>query len=69
MLWGRVYTSERTALGLKRAKRLIMFCFNDRCGVAKQNAFPMLLETVENLLSCDSEAAEEAVAGLHEGAA
>jgi hypothetical protein len=29
----------------------------------------MLLETVENLLSDDGEAAEEAVAGLHEAAA
>ena len=29
----------------------------------------MILETVENLLSHDSKAAEEAVAGLHEAAA
>ena len=29
----------------------------------------MLLETVENFLSYDSEAAEEAMAGLHEAAA
>jgi hypothetical protein len=68
-LWGRVYTSARTALGLERAKKLIMFCFNDRCRVADQNDFHLLLETVENLLADESnEAAEEAVAGLHEAA-
>ena len=64
-----MYTSARTALGLERANKLIMFCFNDRCRVAKQNDFHMLLETVENLLSDDGKAAEEAVAGLHEAAA
>lgn len=69
-LWGRVYTSARTALGLDRAKKLIMYCFNDRCRVADQNDFHMLLETVENLLSDESsEAAEEACAALHEAAA
>ena len=64
-----MHTSARTALGLERAKKLITFRFNDRCRVAKQNDFHMLLETVENLLSDDGEAAEEAVAGLHEAAA
>ena len=64
-----MYTSARTALGLERAKRVVTFCFNDRCGVAKQNDFYVLLETVENLISHDSKAAEEAVAGLHEAAA
>jgi hypothetical protein len=60
-LWGRVYTSARTALGLERAKKLITFCFNDHCRVADQNDFHLLLETVENLLADDSnEAAEEA---------
>ena len=69
-LWGRVYTSARTALGLERAKKLIMLCFNDRCRVAKQNDFHMLLSTAENLLTDESsEAAVEAVAGLHEAAA
>jgi hypothetical protein len=68
-LWGRVYTSARTALGLERAKKLIVFCFNNRCRVADQNDFHLLLETVENLLADESnEAAEEAVAGLHEAA-
>ena len=64
-----MYTSARTALGLERANKLIMFCFNDRCRVAKQNDFHMLRETVENLLSDDGKAAEEAVAGLHGAAA
>ena len=69
-LWGRVYTLARTALGLERAKKLIMFCFNDRCRVAKQNDFHILLSTVENLLSDESsEVAVEAVGGLHEAAA
>ena len=68
-LWGRVYTSARTALGLERAKKLITFCFNDRCRVNEQNDFHMLLETVENLLTDESsEATEEAVADLHEAA-
>ena len=47
-----------------------MLCFNYRCRVAKQNNFDMLLSTVKNLLSDESsEAAVEAVAGLHEAAA
>ena len=62
-------TSARTALGLERAKKVLTVCFNDGCHVAKQNDFHTLLETVENLLSHDSEAAEEAAAGLHEAAA
>ena len=65
-----MYISARTALALERAKKLIMFCFNDRCRVAKQNESHMLLSTAENLLSeKSSEAAVEAVAGLHEAAA
>ena len=64
-----MYTTARTALGLERTKKLITFCFNDRCRVSKQNDFHILLEIVENLRSDDSEAAEEAVAGLHEAAA
>jgi hypothetical protein len=68
-LWGRVCTSARTGLDLERAKKLIVFCFNDRCRVADQNDLHLLLETVENLLADESnEAAEEAVAGLHEAA-
>ena len=64
-----MYTSARTALGLERAKKLTTFGCNDRCRVAKQNDFHMLLETVENLSSHDSDSAKEAVAGLHEAAA
>ena len=65
-----MYTLARTALGLERAKKLIMFCFNDRCRGAKQNDFHILLSTVENLLSDESsEVAVEAVGGLHEAAA
>jgi hypothetical protein len=56
-------------LGLERAKKLIVFCFNDCCLVADQNDFHLLLETVENLLADENnEAAEEAVAGVHEAA-
>ena len=62
-------TSARTAFGLEWAKKLITFCFNDRGRVAKQSNFHMLLETVEIFLSDDNEAAEEAVASLHEAAA
>ena len=69
-LWGRVNTSAQIALGLERAKKLIMFCFNDHCHVAELNDFHVLLATVETLLSEESsEAAKEAVAGLHESAA
>ena len=69
-MWGRVHTSTRTTLGLERAKKLIMFCFNDRCRVAKQNYFHMLQSTVENLLSDESsEAAVEDVTCLHEAVA
>jgi hypothetical protein len=46
-LWGRVYTSARNALGLERAKALIMFCFNDRCNVTDQQDFNLLLSVVE----------------------
>jgi hypothetical protein len=68
-LWGRVYMSARTALGRERAKKLIMFFFNDRSRVADQNDFHFLLDTVENLLPDESnEAAQEAVAGLREAA-
>ena len=64
---GGVCILERTAHGLERSKKLTMFCFNDRCRVAKQSDFHMLLVTVEILLSDESsDAAEEAVAGLHE---
>jgi ElaB/YqjD/DUF883 family membrane-anchored ribosome-binding protein len=46
-----------------------MFGFSDRCSVADQNDFHLLLETVENLLAEESNAAaEEAIAGLHETA-
>ena len=44
-----------------------MFSINDRCRVAKQNAFHMPFATVAILLSHESsEAAKEAVAALHE---
>jgi hypothetical protein len=70
--WGectRLHAQLCTALGLERSKKLIVFCFNDRCRVADQNDFHLLLETVENLLADENnEAAEEAVAGLHEAA-
>ena len=33
------------------ARKLIMFCFNDCCPVAKQHDFYMLLAAVENLIS------------------
>ena len=32
--------SARTALGLECAKKVITFCLNDRCRVAKQSDFP-----------------------------
>ena len=54
-----------TALDAERAKKLITFCFNYRCRVSIQNDFHMLFEAVKNLLSYDSEAAEEAVGILH----
>jgi hypothetical protein len=53
----------------ERTKKLVMFCFNDRCRVADQNDFHLLLETVENLVSDESdEAATDAVTGLREAA-
>jgi hAT family C-terminal dimerisation region len=68
-LWGRVYTATRTALGLERAKKLIMFCFNDRCGVVDQNDFQLLLNMVDNLLVDEEPAEVQAAAdGLAEAA-
>jgi hypothetical protein len=46
-LWGRVYTAARNRLGLERAKKLIMFCFNDRARVVDQSDFKLLLSVVE----------------------
>jgi hypothetical protein len=64
-----IHTSARTALGLERAEKLIMFCFIDRCLVADQNDFYLLLETVENQLTDEvDEGAVEAVTGLREAA-
>ena len=54
---------------MERARKVITSCFNDRCRVAKHNDLHMLLETWKNLISYDSEAAEEVVGGLHEAAA
>jgi hypothetical protein len=46
---------------------LIMVCFNDWCRLADQNDAHVFLKAVENLLADESdEAAEGAVAGLHE---
>lgn len=46
-----------------------MFCFIDRCGVAHQNDFYLLLETVENQLTDEvDEGAVEAATGLREAA-
>ena len=63
-----LHTCVHTALGAERAKKLITFCFNYRCRFSIQNDFHMLREAVENLLSYDSEAAEEAVGSLYEAA-
>jgi hypothetical protein len=68
-LLGPVHMCASTALGLERTKNLIMSCFNNRCRVAGQKDFHLLLETVENLLADESnQAAVENVAGLHEAA-
>jgi hypothetical protein len=49
---GRVYTSARTCtvLGVERTKKLIMCCFNDRCRVADQNDFHLLLKQCRTCL-------------------
>jgi hypothetical protein len=48
---------------------MIMFCFNGWCRLADQNDAHVFLKAVENLLADENdEAAEVAVAGLHEAA-
>jgi hypothetical protein len=58
-LWGRVYTAARNALGLKRAKKLITFCFNDRSKLVNQSDFNLLLETIEGIDKAEEEAPEQ----------
>jgi hypothetical protein len=49
VLWGRVYTGARNALGLERAKKLIT-CFNSRAQEASMENFALLLSVVEDEL-------------------
>ncbi len=49
-LWGRVYTAARNALGLERAMKIIMFCFNNRAQGASTEDFDLVLSIVENTL-------------------
>jgi hypothetical protein len=50
-LWGRVYTASRNSLGLERAKKIIMFCFNHRAQHASTEDFDLMLSIVENTLT------------------
>ena len=47
-LWGRVYTASRNALGLERARKMIMYCFNSRAQEADMNDFSLLLDTIND---------------------
>jgi hypothetical protein len=58
-LWGRVNTAARNALGKKRAKKLITFCFNERCKLVNQNDFNLLLETVEGIDQAEEQAPDQ----------
>jgi hypothetical protein len=65
-LWGRVYTSARNALGLERAKKLIMFCFNNRFKLVSQDEFGLLLSVVEGGHADGDRLVEEVAAAASE---
>jgi hypothetical protein len=65
-LWGRVYTAARNALGLERAKALVMFWLNDRCEVTHQRAFKLLLSVVEGKCA-DEQTREHVSSHLEDG--
>jgi hypothetical protein len=46
-LWGRVYTANRSNLGLEQAKKLIAFCVDSRAEVPRKDNFGLLLSVVE----------------------
>jgi hypothetical protein len=43
-LWGRVFVASRNALGLERAKKLIMFCYNSRAQDASMQDLALCLD-------------------------
>jgi hypothetical protein len=65
-LWGRVYTSARNALGLKRAKKLIVFCFNSWFKLVSQDDFGLLLSVVEGGHADGERLVEEVAAAASE---
>jgi hypothetical protein len=46
-LWGRIYTSARSALGMERAKKMISICTNSRAHV--EDAFAVSLSVIDGL--------------------
>jgi hypothetical protein len=52
-LWGRVFVASRNALGLERAKKLIMFCYNSRAQDASMQDLALCLDVVENNVDTD----------------
>jgi hAT family C-terminal dimerisation region len=54
-LWGRVFVASRNALGLERAKKLIMFCFNSRAQDASMQDLALCLDVVENEVDTDEQ--------------
>jgi hypothetical protein len=49
-VWGDVFTSARTKLGLERSKALIAICANDRANKNVSADFEVALDVVEGLL-------------------
>jgi hypothetical protein len=54
-LWGRVFVASRNALGLERAKKLMMFCFNSRAQDASREDLALCLDVVENDVTSDEQ--------------
>ena len=42
------YTASRNALGVERACKMIMYCFNSRAQEADMNDFSLLLDTIND---------------------
>jgi hypothetical protein len=46
-LWGRTCTACRNRLGMERAKKMIIFCFNNRAITADSSDFALNLAIIE----------------------
>ena len=47
-LWGRMYTSARSALGMERAKCMIAICAQEKARISEREAFQVTLDVIED---------------------